>query len=405
MTRRIRALLIDEASVDASRILPALEGAGYELIRAFSAETVLTDLPRMQPNIILLVESTPPGTAAGIARRIRLTAAGRPIPILLLLADPGAVHLSDEDWQAAGCDAVLELPCSDRELVGAVDAVLGSRTARHSRLSLVADFAEVDTELESAMNDLDADAAEPHAEPEEPRHRPGDLLEPIPGHDLSDRIPAWGRAAGVPRTAEDVGWRPRGPDGIVESPLPRLGGFSEGLPPRRPVETDPGLRLRTIVTLGAGALLAGACVAFLVWLLVYTGFEGSENPPVRIEQAGDGSANAPKPEDDPSGHNLLESGGLGGDTGDEGTGDEAGGGSEGDSDEPGVNQLLLSPYSAAPPLVLPPRDAPEPSGDTPESSDEAAEGRGASESGASGSDEPDSGDDPPPPAPENAPGR
>ena len=105
---------------------------------------------------------------------------------------------------------------------------------------------------------------------------------------------------------------------------------------------DQALRLRTVVTLGAGALIAGASVAFLVWLLVYTGFEGSEARPV-VPRADETAANPAKKQ-----HGEGPGPALGGPDS-AGAGDEAG---ESD-DEPGVNPLLLSPYSASPTLLLP----------------------------------------------------
>jgi hypothetical protein len=59
MTRRLRCQFVDQGSPESHRFLSLLEGAGYEVLRSFSSEAALADFPRLQPDILLLIESAP----------------------------------------------------------------------------------------------------------------------------------------------------------------------------------------------------------------------------------------------------------------------------------------------------------------------------------------------------------
>lgn len=106
-----------------------LEHAGYEVLRAASAEEGLRLLGEVLPELVLLDWMLPGQSGLALAKRLRSDARTRELPIIFLTAR------ADEPDKIAGLDAgaddYITKPFSTKELVARIRAVLRRRKPQH----------------------------------------------------------------------------------------------------------------------------------------------------------------------------------------------------------------------------------------------------------------------------------
>ena len=106
-----------------------LEHAGYETLRATSAEEATRLLGEVLPDVVLLDWMLPGQSGLALARRLRGDARTKELPLIFLTARAG-----EPDKVAgleAGADDYITKPFSTRELVARIRAVLRRRKPQH----------------------------------------------------------------------------------------------------------------------------------------------------------------------------------------------------------------------------------------------------------------------------------
>jgi two-component system, OmpR family, phosphate regulon response regulator PhoB len=106
-----------------------LEHAGYETLRAASAEDANRLLSEMLPDLVLLDWMLPGQTGLALAKRLRGDARTRELPIIFLTA-----RAEEPDKVAgleAGADDYITKPFSTKELVARIRALLRRRKPQH----------------------------------------------------------------------------------------------------------------------------------------------------------------------------------------------------------------------------------------------------------------------------------
>ncbi len=106
-----------------------LEHAGYETLRAKSAEEATRFLQEVLPDLVLLDWMLPGQSGLALARKLRGDARTRELPLIFLTA-----RAEEPDKVAgleAGADDYVTKPFSTRELVARIRAVLRRRKPQH----------------------------------------------------------------------------------------------------------------------------------------------------------------------------------------------------------------------------------------------------------------------------------
>jgi two-component system phosphate regulon response regulator PhoB len=106
-----------------------LEHAGYETLRAGSAEEASRLLGEVLPDVVLLDWMLPGQTGLALAKRLRGEARTRELPLIFLTA-----RAEEPDKVAgleAGADDYITKPFSTKELVARIRAVLRRRKPQH----------------------------------------------------------------------------------------------------------------------------------------------------------------------------------------------------------------------------------------------------------------------------------
>ena len=126
--RRLRVLVAEDNAVNQQVAVGMLERAGHEATVAANGREVLALLERETFDVVLMDVQMPEldGLEATAAIRERERATGGHLPIVALTAH--AMKGDAERCLAAGMDAYLAKPLQPRELVAAIDGVLGPAT-------------------------------------------------------------------------------------------------------------------------------------------------------------------------------------------------------------------------------------------------------------------------------------
>ncbi|HUK04841.1 MAG TPA: phosphate regulon transcriptional regulator PhoB [Burkholderiales bacterium] len=122
-------LIVEDEPAILELIAVNLEHAGYETLRARSAEDAGRLLADILPDIVLLDWMLPGQSGVALARRLRGDARTRELPLIFLTA-----RADETDKVAgleAGADDYITKPFSTKELVARIRAVLRRRKPQH----------------------------------------------------------------------------------------------------------------------------------------------------------------------------------------------------------------------------------------------------------------------------------
>ena len=122
-------LIVEDEPAILELVCVNLEHAGYETLRAPSAEDANRLLSEVLPDVVLLDWMLPGQSGLALARRLRADARTRDLPIIFLTARAG-----EPDKVAgleAGADDYITKPFSTKELVARIRAVLRRRKPQH----------------------------------------------------------------------------------------------------------------------------------------------------------------------------------------------------------------------------------------------------------------------------------
>jgi two-component system phosphate regulon response regulator PhoB len=122
-------LIVEDEPAILELVAVNLEHAGFETLRARSAEDAGRLLSDILPDVVLLDWMLPGQSGVALARRLRGDARTRELPIILLTA-----RAEEPDKVAgleAGADDYITKPFSTKELVARIRAVLRRRKPQH----------------------------------------------------------------------------------------------------------------------------------------------------------------------------------------------------------------------------------------------------------------------------------
>ena len=122
-------LVVEDEPAILELVCVNLEHAGYETMRAASAEEANRLLGEVLPDVVLLDWMLPGQSGLALARRLRGDARTRELPLIFLTARAG-----EPDKIAgleAGADDYITKPFSTKELVARIRAVLRRRKPQH----------------------------------------------------------------------------------------------------------------------------------------------------------------------------------------------------------------------------------------------------------------------------------
>ena len=122
-------LIVEDEPAILELVCVNLEHAGYETLRAASAEEANRLLGEVLPDVVLLDWMLPGQSGLALARRLRGDARTRELPIIFLTA-----RAAEPDKIAgleAGADDYITKPFSTKELVARIRAVLRRRKPQH----------------------------------------------------------------------------------------------------------------------------------------------------------------------------------------------------------------------------------------------------------------------------------
>ena len=122
-------LIVEDEPAILELVCVNLEHAGYETLRATSAEEANRLLGEVLPEVVLLDWMLPGQSGLALARRLRGDARTRELPIIFLTA-----RAAEPDKIAgleAGADDYITKPFSTKELVARIRAVLRRRKPQH----------------------------------------------------------------------------------------------------------------------------------------------------------------------------------------------------------------------------------------------------------------------------------
>ena len=122
-------LIVEDEPAILEPVAVNLEHAGYETLRAASAEDANRLLSDILPDVVLLDWMLPGQSGVALARRLRGDARTRELPLIFLTA-----RAEEPDKIAgleAGADDYITKPFSTKELVARIRAVLRRRKPQH----------------------------------------------------------------------------------------------------------------------------------------------------------------------------------------------------------------------------------------------------------------------------------
>lgn len=118
-------LVVEDEPAIQELVVINLEHAGFEVVRAASAEEAETAIRAVLPDLIVLDWMLPGRSGVSLARELRGDERTREVPIIMLTA---RVHEEDKvQGLDAGADDYITKPFSPRELLARVRAVLRRR--------------------------------------------------------------------------------------------------------------------------------------------------------------------------------------------------------------------------------------------------------------------------------------
>src|SRR5688500_11552624 len=124
-------LIVEDEPAILELVAVNLEHAGYETLRAKSAEDAGRLLSDILPDVVLLDWMLPGQSGLALARRLRADARTRELPIIFLTAR--AEELDKVAGLEVGADDYITKPFSTKELVARIRALLRRRKPHQSQ--------------------------------------------------------------------------------------------------------------------------------------------------------------------------------------------------------------------------------------------------------------------------------
>ena len=124
-------LIVEDEPAILELVAVNLEHAGYETLRAKSAEDAAQTLTEVLPDLVLLDWMLPGQSGLSLARRLRADARTRELPIIFLTAR--AEELDKIAGLEVGADDYITKPFSTKELVARIRALLRRRKPHHGQ--------------------------------------------------------------------------------------------------------------------------------------------------------------------------------------------------------------------------------------------------------------------------------
>lgn len=124
-------LIVEDEPAILELVAVNLEHAGYETLRAKSAEDAAQVLIADLPDLVLLDWMLPGQSGLSLARRLRADARTRELPIIFLTAR--AEELDKVAGLEVGADDYITKPFSTKELVARIRALLRRRKPHHGQ--------------------------------------------------------------------------------------------------------------------------------------------------------------------------------------------------------------------------------------------------------------------------------
>jgi two-component system phosphate regulon response regulator PhoB len=137
-----RVLVVEDEPQILELVAVNLEHAGYQVLRAASAEQADAAIRAQLPDVVVLDWMLPGESGLAFARRLRAAERTRELPILMLTAR--AMEQDKLSGLEAGADDYLTKPFSPRELAARIKAVLRRRAPQSSGDSVEVDGLRLD---------------------------------------------------------------------------------------------------------------------------------------------------------------------------------------------------------------------------------------------------------------------
>ncbi len=118
-----RILVVEDNPVNREFMLALLEGEGYEVLTAETAEAAITLARQERPALILMDIQLPGKTGYEATRQLKADAATAAIPIVAVTAQ--AMRGEEAKARAAGCDAFVAKPVNTQTLRATLRRFLG----------------------------------------------------------------------------------------------------------------------------------------------------------------------------------------------------------------------------------------------------------------------------------------
>jgi CheY-like chemotaxis protein len=115
-------LIVEDIPVNLMLAEAVMEGAGYYVISASSAEEAWRLLDSVHPDVILMDLQLPGIDGLTLTRQLKAEPRTAQIPVIALTAH--AMKGDEEAALAAGCDGYVSKPLDTRTLAAQVDAIL-----------------------------------------------------------------------------------------------------------------------------------------------------------------------------------------------------------------------------------------------------------------------------------------
>jgi two-component system, OmpR family, phosphate regulon response regulator PhoB len=122
-------LIVEDEPAILELVAINLEHAGFDTLRAKSAEDAAEMLTRVLPDLVLLDWMLPGQSGLSLARRLRADSRTRELPIIFLTAR--AEELDKVAGLEVGADDYITKPFSTKELVARIRALLRRRKPHH----------------------------------------------------------------------------------------------------------------------------------------------------------------------------------------------------------------------------------------------------------------------------------
>jgi two-component system, cell cycle response regulator len=119
-----RVLVVDDAREVRRMFAEFLGRSGMHVTEAPGGRAALDALRREKPDVVVTDITMPEMDGLELCRRIRAQVATSDLPIVIVSGDASAEGMAA--WEA-GCDAVLQKPCSRALLIATVRRLLGTR--------------------------------------------------------------------------------------------------------------------------------------------------------------------------------------------------------------------------------------------------------------------------------------